>query len=75
MRRNGMFAGHSGGDLYEELKRCGGQLKERRVARDIIEPCLSALSYMHSSVSLAASPALYICQPLLTEEKPSLKSL
>ncbi|KAK9834350.1 hypothetical protein WJX84_004182, partial [Apatococcus fuscideae] len=38
----------TGGDLYEELKRSGGQLKERRVAQDIIQPCLSALSYMHS---------------------------
>ncbi|KAK9861181.1 hypothetical protein WJX84_005607 [Apatococcus fuscideae] len=38
----------TGGDLYEELKRLGGQLKERRVARDIIQPCLSALAYMHS---------------------------
>lgn len=40
----------TGGDLYEELKRSGGQLKERRVAQDIIQPCLSALSYMHSMV-------------------------
>lgn len=42
----------AGGDLYEELKRSGGQLKERRVAQDIIQPCLSALFYMHSLVCI-----------------------
>ena len=49
----------AGGDLYEELKRSGGQLKECRVALDIIQPCLSALSYMHSMVSpqLRLAPA------------------
>ncbi|BDA48789.1 probable Aurora kinase A at N-terminal half [Coccomyxa sp. Obi] len=36
-----------GGDLYEELKRHGGQLSEERVARDVIQPCLSALAYLH----------------------------
>ncbi|CAL8463348.1 g2882 [Coccomyxa elongata] len=36
-----------GGDLYEELKRHGGQLSEERVAMDVIRPCLSALAYLH----------------------------
>ena len=41
---------HAGGDLYEELKRHGGQLTEERVARDVIRPCLSALAYLHRKV-------------------------
>ncbi|KAK9815326.1 hypothetical protein WJX72_001838 [[Myrmecia] bisecta] len=38
----------AGGDLYEELKRSGGQLKERRTAREVLQPSLSALNYLHS---------------------------
>jgi hypothetical protein len=41
---------HAGGDLYEELKRHGGHLSEERVARDIIQPCLFALAYLHQKV-------------------------
>lgn len=41
---------HAGGDLYEELKRHGGQLSEERVARDVIRPCLAALAYLHRKV-------------------------
>ncbi len=40
----------SGGDLYEELKRCGRHMPEGRVAGDVIRPCLSALSYLHAKV-------------------------
>lgn len=41
-----------GGDLYEELKRCGGHLSEDSVARDVLQPCLCALVYLHSKVIL-----------------------
>jgi aurora kinase len=37
-----------GGDLYEDLKRAGGQYKERHVARDILPPFLAALQYLHA---------------------------
>ena len=43
-----------GGDLYEELKRCGGHMPEGRVAGDVIRPCLSALSYLHAKVCPAS---------------------
>ncbi len=38
----------AGGDLFEDLKRCGGQYKERHVARNVLPPFLSALHYLHS---------------------------
>ena len=40
----------AGGDLYEELKRSGGQMKEKRTSRDVLQPCLSALAYLHTKV-------------------------
>eukprot|EP00195_Chlamydomonas_chlamydogama_P004613 CAMPEP_0202918608 /NCGR_PEP_ID=MMETSP1392-20130828/73875_1 /ASSEMBLY_ACC=CAM_ASM_000868 /TAXON_ID=225041 /ORGANISM="Chlamydomonas chlamydogama, Strain SAG 11-48b" /LENGTH=478 /DNA_ID=CAMNT_0049611715 /DNA_START=294 /DNA_END=1727 /DNA_ORIENTATION=+ len=40
------FAG--GGDLFEDLKKNGGQLKEKQAVRDVVMPFLSALSYLHS---------------------------
>ena len=42
------FAG--GGDLFEDLKRSGGQMKERQAVRDLIGPFLSSLVYMHARV-------------------------
>eukprot|EP00798_Chlamydomonas_sp_ICE-L_P005086 gene5086-34884_t len=36
------------GDLFEDLKRNGGQLKEKQAVRDVIAPFLSAISYLHS---------------------------
>jgi hypothetical protein len=44
------FAG--GGDLFEDLKKNGGQLKEKHAVRDVIAPFLNALDYMHGMVSL-----------------------
>ncbi|PNW79089.1 hypothetical protein CHLRE_09g400330v5 [Chlamydomonas reinhardtii] len=35
------------GDLFEDLKKGGGQLKEKYAVRDVIVPFLSALSYLH----------------------------
>ncbi|GAX80680.1 hypothetical protein CEUSTIGMA_g8115.t1 [Chlamydomonas eustigma] len=40
------FAG--GGDLFEDLKRNGGQVKERQAVKGVIQPFLSSLVYMHS---------------------------
>lgn len=37
-----------GGDLYEDLKRAGGQHRERVVAGDLLPPFMSALAYMHA---------------------------
>lgn len=45
--------GLAGGDLYEELKRCGGHLSEERVASDILRPCLAALAYLHLKVHVS----------------------
>lgn len=42
------FAG--GGDLFEDLKKHGGQIKEKYVVRDVIVPFLSALAYLHDLV-------------------------
>ncbi|KXZ50131.1 hypothetical protein GPECTOR_17g1004 [Gonium pectorale] len=36
------------GDLFEDLKKGGGQLKEKYAVRDVIVPFLSALAYLHS---------------------------
>ncbi|PRW57075.1 aurora other [Chlorella sorokiniana] len=38
----------AGGDLYEDLKRSGGQHRERVVAGDLLPPFMSALAYMHT---------------------------
>ncbi|KAI7842591.1 hypothetical protein COHA_003695 [Chlorella ohadii] len=38
----------AGGDLYEDLKRAGGQHRERVVAGDLLPPFMSALAYMHA---------------------------
>lgn len=38
------------GDLFEDLKKGGGQLKEKYAVRDVIVPFLSALSYLHGMV-------------------------
>ncbi len=42
------FAG--GGDLFEDLKRNGGSIKEKYVVRDIIVPFMNALQYLHGMV-------------------------
>eukprot|EP00798_Chlamydomonas_sp_ICE-L_P023019 gene23019-30213_t len=39
------FAGS--GDLFEDLKKRGGQLKEKPAVRDIIAPFLNSISYLH----------------------------
>ncbi|GLI64198.1 hypothetical protein VaNZ11_007390 [Volvox africanus] len=36
------------GDLFEDLKKGGGQLKEKYAVRDVIVPFLSALAYLHN---------------------------
>lgn len=46
------FAG--GGDLFEDLKKHGGQIKEKYVIRDVIVPFLDALQYLHGKVSLSS---------------------
>ncbi|KAL4424485.1 hypothetical protein ABPG77_006794 [Micractinium sp. CCAP 211/92] len=38
-----------GGDLYEDLKRAGGQMRERMVAREVLPPFLAALAFMHAN--------------------------
>lgn len=43
---------NAGGDLYGELKRCGGRFKDKNVARDILLPCMLALQYCHQKVLL-----------------------
>ncbi len=40
------------GDLFEDLKKGGGQMKEKYAARDVIVPFLSALSYLHAQVGI-----------------------
>jgi aurora kinase len=42
------------GDLFENLKRCGGQLKEKHCVRDVIDPFLQGLMYLHSMVRARA---------------------
>ncbi|EFN54910.1 hypothetical protein CHLNCDRAFT_24076, partial [Chlorella variabilis] len=38
----------AGGDLYEDLKRAGGRLKERVVAGEVLPPFMDALAHMHA---------------------------
>ncbi|PSC70705.1 aurora other [Micractinium conductrix] len=38
----------AGGDLYEDLKRAGGQMRERVVAGEVLPPFMDALSHMHA---------------------------
>jgi hypothetical protein len=40
----------TGGDLYEELKRLGGQFPEGRTAGAVLAPCLEGLAYLHAQV-------------------------
>ena len=49
-----------GGDLFEDLKKHGGQIKEKYVIRDIVVPFLSALEYLHSQVCMLCS-APWLC--------------
>lgn len=58
----------AGGDLYAELKRCGGRMDEKRVAADVIQPCLSALSYLHAKVRMRS-------QPFQMQHTPRIKRL
>lgn len=51
---------HPGGDLYEELKRCGDRMPEGRVAGEVLRPCLSALSYLHARVRPATARTLSV---------------
>jgi aurora kinase len=37
-----------GGDLYEDLKRAGGQMKERVVAGEVLPPFMDAVAHMHA---------------------------
>lgn len=37
-----------GGDLYEDLKRAGGQMKERVVAGEVLPPFIDAIAHMHA---------------------------
>eukprot|EP00899_Mesostigma_viride_P008697 jgi/Mesvir1/17829/Mv12921-RA.1 len=37
----------SRGDVFEEVKRCGGKLDEKRAVVDVIMPVLEALVYLH----------------------------
>ena len=37
-----------GGDLYEDLKRAGGQHSERTVAGELLPPFMAALAHMHA---------------------------
>lgn len=38
------------GDLFEDLKKGGGQVKEKQAVQDIIVPFLSALVHLHAQV-------------------------
>ena len=38
------------GDLFEDLKKGGGQIKEKQAVRDVVTPFLSALIYLHAQV-------------------------
>ncbi|KAL4451984.1 hypothetical protein ABPG75_007646 [Micractinium tetrahymenae] len=38
-----------GGDLYEDLKRAGGQMRERAVAGEVLPPFMAALAFMHAN--------------------------
>jgi hypothetical protein len=40
-----------GGDLYEELKRCGGRMQASEAAHAYLAPFLAALVYLHGKVS------------------------
>jgi len=42
------FAGS--GDLFEELRRNGGLVKEKYAVRDVLAPFLNALCYLHAKV-------------------------
>jgi hypothetical protein len=39
-----------GGDLFEDLKRNNGQMKEKYAVRDVIVPFINALQYLHGKV-------------------------
>ncbi len=39
-----------GGDLYEELKRCGGRMQAGEAAHGYLAPFLAALLYLHGKV-------------------------
>lgn len=39
-----------GGDLFEDLKKQGGQVREKQAVRDILYPFISALHYIHGLV-------------------------
>lgn len=41
----------TGGDLFEDLKKGGGQMKEGPTATNILIPFLSSLAYLHGMVS------------------------
>ncbi len=43
------FAGR--GDLFEDLKRGGSNLKEEQAVREVVAPFLTCLQYLHNQVS------------------------
>lgn len=43
---------YAGGDLYEDLRRRGGKYEEVVTAAGVMKPCIEALMYLHSKVSL-----------------------
>ena len=52
------FAGS--GDLFEELRRNGGIVKEKYAVRDVLAPFLNALHHLHSLVGVNLSPSTLI---------------
>lgn len=60
------FAG--GGDLFEDLKKSGGQYKEKQAVKDVIAPFLSAIIYLHSLVGYSTKQhSVVFTSSVLTE--------
>ncbi len=51
----------AGGDLYEDLKQRGGA-EEARTAAGVLRPCISALIYLHSKVSIFVLELVHACR-------------
>ena len=45
---------HTGGDLYEDLRRRGGKYEEVVTAAGVLKPCIEALMYLHSKVGVCS---------------------
>jgi hypothetical protein len=59
------------GDLFEDLKKNGGQIKEKYAVRDVIVPFLNALQYLHGMVSRGVGLRFWMHAP----EAPTMAHL